>query len=53
MQCVHAETTVKQIEDTFKDFTTREDIAIVLINQFVRVSPGPSRRPPFAHVLLC
>lgn len=31
-----AETTVKQIEDTFKDFATREDIAIVLINQFVR-----------------
>jgi len=27
---------VKQIEDTFKDFTTREDIAIVLIVQFVR-----------------
>ena len=34
-----AETTVKQIEDTFKDFTTREDIAIVLIVQFV--SPLP------------
>lgn len=27
---------MKQIEDTFKEFTTREDIAIVLINQFVR-----------------
>ena len=29
------ETTVKQIEDAFKEFTTREDIAIVLISQFV------------------
>ena len=27
---------MKQIEDTFKEFTSREDIAIVLINQFVR-----------------
>ena len=27
---------MKQVEDTFKDFTSREDIAIVLINQFVR-----------------
>ncbi|XP_028081485.1 V-type proton ATPase subunit F-like [Camellia sinensis] len=29
------ETTVKQIEDAFKEFTTREDIAIVMISQFV------------------
>ncbi|WMV15284.1 hypothetical protein MTR67_008669 [Solanum verrucosum] len=29
------ETTVKQIEDAFKEFTTREDIAIVLISQYV------------------
>ena len=28
---------MKQIEDTFKDFTTREDIAVVLIVQFVRL----------------
>ncbi|XP_009776814.1 V-type proton ATPase subunit F isoform X2 [Nicotiana tabacum] len=28
-------TTVKQIEDAFKEFTTREDIAIVLISQYV------------------
>ena len=34
---------MKQIEDTFKDFTTREDIAIVLINQFVRPSCQPCR----------
>ena len=29
------ETTVKQIEEAFKEFTTREDIAIVLISQYV------------------
>ncbi|KAF0891618.1 hypothetical protein E2562_010603 [Oryza meyeriana var. granulata] len=27
--------TIKQIEDAFKEFTTREDIAIVLISQYV------------------
>ncbi|XP_027350240.1 V-type proton ATPase subunit F-like isoform X1 [Abrus precatorius] len=32
---VDAKTTVKQIEDVFKEFTTREDIAIVLISQYV------------------
>lgn len=26
---------MKQIEDAFKEFTTREDIAIVLISQYV------------------
>ncbi|KAB2018378.1 hypothetical protein ERO13_D08G206400v2 [Gossypium hirsutum] len=26
---------IKQIEDTFKEFTTREDIAVVLISQYV------------------
>ncbi|KAK9828567.1 hypothetical protein WJX72_000794 [[Myrmecia] bisecta] len=30
---VNEKTTVKQIEDTFKEFVNREDIAIVLINQ--------------------
>ncbi|KAL3531283.1 hypothetical protein ACH5RR_010605 [Cinchona calisaya] len=29
------ETTVKQIEDAFKDFTAREDIAVVLISQYI------------------
>ncbi|XP_028115261.1 V-type proton ATPase subunit F-like isoform X2 [Camellia sinensis] len=29
------ETTVKQIEEAFKEFTTREDVAIVMINQYV------------------
>ena len=31
-----AETSVKTIEDAFKEFTTREDIAIIMINQYVR-----------------
>ncbi|KAH7571711.1 hypothetical protein JRO89_XS04G0124000 [Xanthoceras sorbifolium] len=29
------ETTVKQIEDAFKEFTTKDDIGIVLISQYV------------------
>ncbi|KAG2655120.1 hypothetical protein PVAP13_1NG550200 [Panicum virgatum] len=32
---VDNKTTVKQIEDAFKEFTAREDIAIVLISQYV------------------
>ncbi|XP_073063467.1 V-type proton ATPase subunit F-like [Primulina huaijiensis] len=32
---VDSKTTVKQIEDAFKEYTTREDIAIVLISQYV------------------
>ncbi|XP_031121857.1 V-type proton ATPase subunit F-like [Ipomoea triloba] len=32
---VDSKTTVKQIEDSFKEFTAREDIAIVLISQYV------------------
>ncbi|KAL6573495.1 hypothetical protein OROHE_001954 [Orobanche hederae] len=32
---VDSKTMVKQIEDAFKEFTTREDIAIVLISQYV------------------
>ncbi|KAK7311514.1 hypothetical protein RJT34_09715 [Clitoria ternatea] len=31
---VDSKTTVKQIEDALKEFTTREDIAIVLISQY-------------------
>ena len=31
-----AETSVKAIEEAFKEFTNREDIAIVMINQYVR-----------------
>lgn len=34
---VFAETTMKTIEDSFKEFTNREDIAIVLISQYVSV----------------
>ncbi len=33
--CARAETTTKQIETAFKEFTSREDIAIVLISQNV------------------
>ncbi|OIT06275.1 v-type proton atpase subunit f [Nicotiana attenuata] len=32
---VDSKTTVKQIEDAFKEFTTREDVAIVLISQYI------------------
>ncbi|KAE8723703.1 V-type proton ATPase subunit F [Hibiscus syriacus] len=32
---VDSKTTVKQIEEAFKEFTTRTDIAVVLINQYV------------------
>ncbi|KAL8148851.1 V-type proton ATPase subunit F-like [Apium graveolens] len=32
---VDSKTTVKQIEDSFKEFTAREDIAIVLVSQYV------------------
>ncbi|KAL2931248.1 V-type proton ATPase subunit F [Bienertia sinuspersici] len=32
---VDNKTTAKQIEEAFKEFTTREDIAIVLISQYV------------------
>ncbi|OMP08183.1 ATPase, V1 complex, subunit F, eukaryotic [Corchorus olitorius] len=33
--CFFSETTVKAIEDAFKEFTTREDVAIILISQYV------------------
>ncbi|XP_035550424.1 V-type proton ATPase subunit F-like isoform X2 [Juglans regia] len=32
---VDSKTTIKQIEDAFKEFTTREDIAVMLISQYV------------------
>ncbi|KAK1611296.1 hypothetical protein QYE76_034969 [Lolium multiflorum] len=32
---VDNKTTVKQIEDAFKEFTARDDIAIVLISQYI------------------
>ncbi|KAL8513702.1 hypothetical protein ACS0TY_012987 [Phlomoides rotata] len=32
---VDSKTTVKQIEDAFKEFTNRDDVAIVLISQYV------------------
>jgi hypothetical protein len=40
---------VKQIEDAFKEFTAREDIAIVLISQFVS---EPSHRDAYICVLM-
>ncbi|CAI9107725.1 OLC1v1007159C2 [Oldenlandia corymbosa var. corymbosa] len=35
---VDSKTTVKQIEDAFKDFTSREDVAVVLLSQYVSFS---------------
>ncbi|CAK0780465.1 hypothetical protein CVIRNUC_005062 [Coccomyxa viridis] len=32
---VNEKTSVKKIEDTFKDYTNRDDIAIILINQHI------------------
>ncbi|CAI9089474.1 OLC1v1007159C1 [Oldenlandia corymbosa var. corymbosa] len=32
---VDSKTTVKQIEDAFKDFTSREDVAVVLLSQYI------------------
>ncbi|KAJ0250141.1 V-type proton ATPase subunit F [Hirschfeldia incana] len=32
---VDAKTTVRQIEDAFKEFSSRDDIAIILISQYV------------------
>lgn len=32
---VDSKTTIKQIEDAFKEFTNKEDIAIVLISQYI------------------
>lgn len=32
---VNEKTTVKAIEDAFREFTSREDIAILLINQYI------------------
>jgi vacuolar-type H+-ATPase subunit F/Vma7 len=34
-----AETTTRAIEDAFKDFTNRDDVAVLLINQYVRPHP--------------
>ncbi|KAL0684082.1 hypothetical protein Bca4012_050930 [Brassica carinata] len=32
---VYSKTTVRQIEDSFKEFSSRDDIAIILISQYV------------------
>lgn len=39
-----AETSTKTIEETFKDFTNRDDIAVVMINQYVSSSSPPLPR---------
>ena len=36
--CVFLDTSVGEIEETFKTFTSRGDIAIILINQIVSIS---------------
>jgi V-type H+-transporting ATPase subunit F len=43
-----AETTTRAIEEAFKDFINREDIAVILINQYVRRARG-SPQPEHAH----
>ena len=49
----HAETSVKAIEDAFKEFTNREDIAIVMINQYVSIeSPVTPLQNPFGMAAL-
>eukprot|EP00270_Netrium_digitus_P019604 TRINITY_DN776_c0_g1_i1.p1 TRINITY_DN776_c0_g1~~TRINITY_DN776_c0_g1_i1.p1 ORF type:complete len:130 (-),score=40.54 TRINITY_DN776_c0_g1_i1:263-601(-) len=32
---VDSKTTTRQIEDTFKEFTSRDDVAVVLISQYI------------------
>ncbi|KAL5561803.1 hypothetical protein UlMin_031550 [Ulmus minor] len=39
---VNSKTTIKQIEDAFKEFTAREDIDIVLISQHLYILVGVS-----------
>ncbi|KAL9816180.1 V-type proton ATPase subunit F [Arabidopsis thaliana] len=34
---VDSKTTVRQIEDAFKEFSARDDIAIILLSQYVSV----------------
>ena len=35
--CMFLDTSVSEIEETFKTFTNRNDIAIILINQVVSI----------------
>ena len=57
-----AETSVKAIEDAFKEFTNRDDIAIIMINQYVGnllrsaallMCPCPTRCIGSANMLAC
>ncbi|XP_040940797.1 V-type proton ATPase subunit F isoform X2 [Gossypium hirsutum] len=49
---VDSKTTVKQIEDAFKEFTTRTDIAIVLISQYEAFNNVQNEKPSWVDVLL-
>ena len=46
---------MRAIEDAFKDFTSRDDIAVVLINQYVRTSQAlggaEAQRPQIADMV--
>ncbi|CAN8308641.1 unnamed protein product [Cochlearia groenlandica] len=46
---VDSKTTVRQIEDAFKEFSSRDDIAIVLISQYVTLVPGGFIYDPMAR----
>ena len=41
-----AETPTRLIEETFKEFTVREEIAVVLISQYVRTGSLPFKENP-------
>ena len=45
---LRAETSARAIEEAFKEFTNRDDIAVVLINQYVRAARAAPRRAPRA-----
>jgi hypothetical protein len=46
----YPETEIQSIEDTFSEYTQREDIAILLINQHVRLPFAPLRLSNFIDI---
>jgi hypothetical protein len=44
------ETTTAQVEAAFKNFTSRPDVAILLISQFVRGSQSLEVEPKVSHL---
>ena len=48
-----AETSTRAIEEAFKDFINREDIAVILINQYVRRARGSRSGSTLTLALLC